>query len=88
MQSKLTLRLDKALIENAKEYAQDQGKSLSQIVADYFYALTVTESKSGGENMEATPLTDSLLGMFAGADDLTDEKLRESYYEYLEDKHR
>lgn len=88
MQSKLTLRLDKTLIENAKEYAQEHGKSLSQIVADYFYALTQVESKNDMEVPEATPLTDSLIGRFADANDLIDEELRESYYDYLEEKHR
>lgn len=88
MQSKLTLRLDKTLIENAKEYAQENGKSLSQIVADYFYALTQVESKNDMEVPEATPLTDSLIGRFADANDLIDEELRESYYDYLEEKHR
>ena len=33
MQSKLTLRMDEELIEQAKRYAKEQGKSLSQVVA-------------------------------------------------------
>ncbi|HZC00332.1 MAG TPA: DUF6364 family protein, partial [Gammaproteobacteria bacterium] len=36
MQTKLTLRLDKKLIEAVKRYAEISGKSLSQLVADYF----------------------------------------------------
>ncbi len=36
MQTKLTLRLEDKLIKQAKE----QGKSLSQIVADYFTVFT------------------------------------------------
>lgn len=38
-QTKLTLRLDADLISRAKASAAKQGKSLSQIVADYFAAL-------------------------------------------------
>ena len=38
--TKLTLRLDSALIQGARRYAQDRGRSLSQLVADYFAQLT------------------------------------------------
>lgn len=37
--TKLTLRLDSALIHRAKHYAQEQDRSLSQLVADYFAHL-------------------------------------------------
>lgn len=40
MQTKLTLRLEQELIEKAKRYAETHGTSVSQIVADYFRALT------------------------------------------------
>ena len=36
MQTKLTLRLEDQLIEQAKSYAAHAGKSVSQIVSDYF----------------------------------------------------
>jgi hypothetical protein len=38
--TKLTLRLDAALIDRAKGYAHAQDRSLSQLVADYFSRLT------------------------------------------------
>lgn len=37
--TKLTLRLDSALIDRAKHYAREQDRSLSQLVADYFSHL-------------------------------------------------
>jgi uncharacterized membrane protein len=37
--TKLTLRLDSGLIESAKAFAQDQQRSVSQLVADYFARL-------------------------------------------------
>ena len=40
MQTKLTLRLDDRLIRDAKHYARQSGKSLSQMVAEYFSAVT------------------------------------------------
>lgn len=40
MRTKLTLRLDRHLIEQAKVYAAEHGTSLSRLVADYFRLLT------------------------------------------------
>lgn len=40
MTTKLTLRLDKTLIADAKVYAQSHGRSVSVLVADYFAQLT------------------------------------------------
>jgi hypothetical protein len=39
MQTKLTLRLHERLIRRAKAYARRRGKSLSQIVSDFFVGL-------------------------------------------------
>ena len=79
MQTKLTLRLDDSLIKKAKEYSQNRGKSLSQIVADHFGLLT-SENESGYQ--ATTPLTKSLRGI------LTQNPVEhDDYYRYLEEKH-
>lgn len=75
MQTKLTLRLEEELIERAKGYARRSGKSVSQMVADYF-ALLDKEPQLGLE--EWTPLVQSLRGSLAAAKD---------YRRYLERKH-
>ena len=36
MHTKLTLRIEEQLIEQAKSYATHTGKSVSQLVAEYF----------------------------------------------------
>lgn len=41
MNTKLTLRLDKNIIERAKEFASSRNQSLSQLVEDYFQNLTL-----------------------------------------------
>jgi len=87
MQSKLTLRLDKAVIENAKAYAHEHGKSLSQIVSDYFSALTMQHSEDGEPQIEIGPLTASLLGSCSELNYSDDTQLREEYIDYLEAKH-
>lgn len=79
MQTKLTLRLEDQLIEQAKSYAAQAGKSLSQVVADYFKMLTTEKSKPISSS---TPITKSLRGL------LRDSKLDEKdYKKYLEGKH-
>ena len=77
MQSKLTLRLDESLIKQAKVYAKQHDKSLSQVVADYFQLIT-----KGIESSETPPITQSLIGVIKGIDvDLDDHKrhLEEKY---------
>jgi len=80
MQTKLTLRLEEQLIEQAKTYAAEAGKSVSQIVAEYFKLLTTQKVKVPHPS---TPITQSLRGL------LRKSKLDEKdYKKYLEKKHR
>lgn len=79
MQTKLTLRLEDQLIEQAKLYAAHAGKSVSQIVAEYFTLLT---SQKNTASSPATPVTQSLRGL------LKESKLDEhKYKEYVEAKY-
>ncbi len=80
MQTKLTLRLDDSLIQQAKAYSRATGKSLSRIVADYFALLAVTPAD---ELPEITPTVRKLRGALKGAD-----ADRSDYREYLEKKSR
>ena len=59
MQTKLTLRLDDELIDRAKQYAERTGRSVSQIVADYF-ALLDKEFSDGEDAL--TPIVASMRG--------------------------
>jgi len=79
MQTKLTLRLDDRLIQDAKRHARRSGKSLSQMVAEYFSAVTSPTGVRG----ELTPVVSRLKGALAGTN--VD---REDYRGYLEGKHR
>lgn len=56
MQAKLTLRLDADLIESAKSYSRESGKSLSRIVADYFALLTHPGTAQTPASRDAAPL--------------------------------
>jgi hypothetical protein len=80
MQTKLTLRLDETLIKKAKKHARDNGKSLSQVVSEYFSLMD--QEKSGGKE-DIPPLTKSLIGILRGSKvDETD------YLKHLEEKYR
>ena len=80
MQTKLTLRLEDQLIEQAKAYAAQAGKSVSQIVAEYFKLLTAEKERPA---QPVTPITNSLRGILKGSE--LDER---DYRKYLEEKHR
>ena len=79
MQTKLTLRLDGRLVEHARAYAEQTGKSLSQLVAEYFSAVTSAEESSS----ELTPSVSRLKGALTGTD-----VEPEDYGAYLKEKHR
>ena len=79
MQTKLTLRLDDKLIRKAKAHAEQAGKSLSQIVAEYFSLL----GRATDGSDELTPIVTKLKGSLRQSDvDAHD------YHEYLEKKYR
>ena len=59
MDSKLTLNVDKDLASKAKKYARSHGRSLSDLVENYFKILT---SKSGQTKYDLTTKVKSLLG--------------------------
>lgn len=80
MKTKLTLRLDDELINRAKRYSDRSGKSVSQLVADYF-ALIETDERIPGT--ELTPRVRSMIGSLKGA-----STTEEDYRRHLEEKHQ
>ena len=77
MQTKLTLRLEDSLIQQAKSFAKQHDKSLSQVVADYFQILTEQSKKP-----VTSPITQSLIGVLESSK--FDEK---DYKKHLEEKY-
>jgi hypothetical protein len=78
MQTKLTLRLEDTLIEHAKEHARLSGKSLSQMVSDYFLQLDKRP-----DTAPLPPVTAALRGALAST-----SVDKEDYRNYLEGKYR
>ena len=61
MSTKLTLTIEKSVIQKAKIYAKERGRSLSDIIENYLKAITEEETS---EEIEMTPLVKSLKGSF------------------------
>lgn len=81
MDTKLTLSLDKAIIEQAKNYAKSNKISLSRLIESYLASLT-TKNK---EKFEITPLVQSLSGVI----DLSENvDIKDAYTDFLIDKYK
>lgn len=81
METKLTIRLKKKVIERAKDYAQYQKSSLSKIVESYLESITEPKINE----TEITPLVESLSGVI-NLDEYFD--LKKDYSNYLTEKYK
>jgi hypothetical protein len=81
MQTKLTLRLDAELIAKAKRYGKRTGRSVSQMVADYFALLDQDIVADDGEQI--TPIVASLHGALSNLEIDAGELQREMLEEQL-----
>ncbi len=79
MQTKLTLRLEKNLVDLAKNYAANHGKSVSKMVSDYFILLKESQNKP---SEEITPIAKSLKGAL-GKTEISEN----DYLKHLEEKY-
>lgn len=71
MNTKLTLTIEQTIIEKAKKYANNKGRSLSDIIENYLKAITRDDS---AENIELTPIVKSLKGSFKAPQDFDYKK--------------
>jgi hypothetical protein len=81
MTTKLTLSVDKEVIEKAKRYAQSHNRSLSQIVTHYLEALTEEEQGHSEIDSEILELADEI-----PIEELPSEEA-DAKYRYLKDKY-
>lgn len=79
MNTKLTLNLNKNIIENAKDYAKDNQISLSKLIENYLASLTKKEKKE----IKVSSLVESLTGIIPSDNDNT----KDDYREYLSKKY-
>ena len=79
MDSKLTLKLNKNVIEKAKQYAREHNISLSRLIENYLTAVT----KNTDNEDEITPLVKSLTGVIQ----LDDKDYKKDYVDFLNQKY-
>ena len=80
MNTKLTLNLDKTIIEEAKNYAKSNQLSLSKLIENYLHSLTYKKT----DNRDVSPLVESLTGVIS-SDDIEN---KENYTDYLYQKYK
>ena len=62
MNTKLTLTIEREIIERAKNYAKEKNRSLSDIIENYLKILTKEEQNNDGKTLN--PAVESLKGSF------------------------
>ncbi|GAA4241122.1 DUF6364 family protein [Winogradskyella damuponensis] len=81
MDKKLTLSLDKTIIESAKNYAKSNNISLSKLIESYLTTLTNRKKNDA----EITPLVESLSGVISLDKDFD---VKDAYTDYLIEKYK
>lgn len=82
MDTKLTLKLNKSVIEKAKEYASNKKMSLSRIIEAYLQSLTSENENSG---YEISPFIKSIA---TGVEIPSDLDYKNEYSDYLMEKYK
>jgi antitoxin component of RelBE/YafQ-DinJ toxin-antitoxin module len=79
MNSKLTLKLDNNVIEQAKNYAKANNISLSKLIENYLQAVTLRKRNK----VRISPLVESLTGVI----ELNERDYKKSYTDFLSEKY-
>lgn len=85
MDTKLTLKLDKFVIDKAKDYAASKKRSLSRIIEDYLRSLINQEEAESKDEIQISAFVKSLS---TGVHIPSDPDYKKDYYNHLSDKHK
>jgi len=85
MDAKLTLKLDKFVIDRAKEYASSHKKSLSRMIESYLKSLIDKGSPDSKDDIEISPFVKS---MQTGIKIPADFDYKKAYGDYLTEKYK
>ena len=85
MDTKLTLKLDKFVIDKAKEYAASHKRSLSRMIESYLKSLIDKDSPDSKDDMEISPFVKS---MSTGVKIPSDFDYKKAYSDYLSEKYK
>ncbi|MCF8379923.1 MAG: DUF6364 family protein [Bacteroidales bacterium] len=85
MDTKLTLKLDKYVIEKAKEYASSHKRSLSRLIESYLKSLIDKEESDLKNDIKISPFVKS---MSSGVRIPVDFDYKKEYGDYLSEKYK
>jgi hypothetical protein len=85
MDTKLTLKLDKNVIERSKKYAASHNRSLSRMIESYLKSLTEKQNPHPDDDIEISPFVKSLR---TGIKVPADYDYKKEYGEYLAEKYK
>jgi len=83
MDTKLTLKLDKEVIDKAKTYASQHQISLSKLIEAYLKSITSKEEKA-----KQIPISAFVKSLSSPSGIPADYDYKKDYQEYLEEKYR
>ncbi len=85
MDTKLTLKLDRFVIEQAKEYASSHNRSLSRIIESYLKTLINRDKNDDESDFEISPFVKS---MSTGVNIPTDFDYKSEILNHLTEKYK
>jgi hypothetical protein len=85
MDAKLTLKLDKLVIDKAKEYASSHQRSLSRLIESYLKSLIDKEYNRVDNDIEISPFVKS---MQTGVKLPANLDYKQEYGDYLAEKYK
>ena len=85
MDTKLTLKLDKLVIDKAKEYATTHKRSLSRIIEAYLKSLTSQNKTNIEDDFEISPFVKS---MSTGVKIPIDLDYKSEYLDHMTEKYK
>jgi len=85
MDAKLTLKLNKQVIEKAKEYALSKNKSLSRMIESYLKSLIEKDKSQEDDDIEISHFVKSMKSGVNIPLDIDDKK---AYRDHLFEKHK
>lgn len=85
MDTKLTLKLDKFVIDKAKEYASSHKRSLSRMIESYLKSLIEQDPPDSKADIEISSFVKS---MATGVKVPTDFDYKKEYSDYLSEKYK
>lgn len=85
MDTKLTIKLDKYVIEKAKEYASSHKKSLSRLIESYLKSLVIQDNSNDDKEIKISPFVKSIS---SGVNIPVDLDYKKEYTDFLIEKYK